>query len=502
MDMIGDMDLNSYFNELAENFGDKTAIIFENGDENPINLSYKELNSNINKAANLLLSKGIKQGDFVALHLKNGIDFVLSFFAACKIGAVAVPINANFLRNDAEFIIKKTNPKLLITKQEFSHIYDDLRPNDMQILLGLSNQIDDCCEILNTPKIDNLKPAQIIFTSGTSSFPKGVVITHYNLIFAGHYSSWQIGLNGDDRYLTAMPLWHIDAQCTAMMPTFARGATFVLAYRYSASKFWSWILKHKITITECIPKMIRTLMLQKISPDEKDHSLREMLFYLTINEVDLQKFLDRFNLKSVLTSYGMSETIVGLITDRPCERRKFPSIGRVGFCYEAKIVDKCGSELLSFENGEIWIKGERGKSIFDGYFNDENATSKAFSDDGWLKTGDIGYTDESGYFYFVDRNINLIKVSGENVSSVEVENYISSCEKILEVAVVGVEDECCGEIVKACVVLKSGEILREDELIKYCKKGLAKFKVPSIVQFYDKLPKTSTGKVRKNLLKG
>lgn len=502
MDMIGDMDLNSYFNELAQNFGDKTAVVFENGDENLISLSYNELNQQINKAANLLLSNGIKQGDFIALHLRNGIDFVLGFFATCKIGAIAVPINAHFLQNDAWFMIKKTKPKLLITKDEFVEIYSDKICNDMKILTDFANQLDGYSHNLDIIKVDNLKPAEIIFTSGASSFPKGVVITHYNLIFAGHYSSWQININSDDRFLTAMPLWHIDAQCTVMMPTFTRGATLVLAHKYSASRFWSWVLKHKITITECIPKMICTLMLQKISPDEKNHNLREMLFYLNISQSDLDIFLDRFNIKSVLTSYGMSETVVGLITDRPFEKRKFPSIGRVGFCYEAKIVDEEANELPPFKHGEIWIKGDRGKSIFDGYFDDEEATKKTLSNDGWLRTGDIGYVDNSGYFYFVDRNINLIKVAGENVSSVEVENYISSHDKVLEVAVFGVEDECCGEIVKACVVLKNGEILKQDELIQYCKDGLAKFKVPSVIEFYEYLPKTSTGKVKKGLLKG
>ncbi|MCD8213816.1 MAG: AMP-binding protein, partial [Campylobacter sp.] len=326
-------------------------------------------------------------------------------------------------------------------------------------------------------------------------------IQHYNLILAGYYSSWQINLSKDDIYLTSMPLWHIDAQCTAMMPTFSRGATLVLIEKFSARKFWDQILFYKATVTECIPKMICTMMMQPVKFNEKNHCLKQMLFYLNINQKDMAEFMKRFNIKSCLNSYGMSETVVGIIGDRPEEKRKFPSIGKVGFCYEAKITDKEGSELGANQKGEICIKGIKGKSLFNGYFDDENATNKAFDKDGWLHTKDIGYFDDDEYFYFVDRDVNIIKVAGENVSSVEVETFISSHEKILEAAVIGIPDTFDNELIKAFVVLKDNESLTQSEIKRYCLSGLAKFKVPSIVQFCPYLPKTCMGKIRKNILR-
>ena len=173
----------------------------------------------------------------------------------------------------------------------------------------------------------------------------------------------------------------------------------------------------------------------------------------------------------------------------------------MGFCYEAKIVDKDGKELGANEKGEICVRGERGKTIFDGYFENTEATNKAIDKDGWLHTGDIGYFDEDEYFYFVDRDVNLIKVAGENVSSVEVETYLQTHDKIFEAAVIGVPDNFDNELIKACVVLKEGESLSEDEVKQYCAQGLAKFKVPSIVRFYSSLPKTCTEKVKKNVLR-
>ena len=516
MDMIGKKNLGAYFRELALTHADKTAIICEDAEGRISSLSYKNLDERISQTANLLKSLGVKKGEFVAIHLLNSIEYVLALMAIAKLGAIAVPINANYIYADALFIIQKTKPVAAITQGEFVKIYEEIEEKNYKFKNGIvlikaqggsHGHVDFDKEIkkqstqLKEEEFSNLCPAEIIFTSGTSSFPKGVLITHYNLLFAGFYTSWQINLESSDIYLTAMPLWHIDAQCTVMMPTFSRGATLVILERFSARKFWDQILYHKATITECIPKMICTMMVQPVKANEKDHCLRQMLFYLGIAQKDMDDFLQRFGVKSVLSSYGMSETVVGLIGDRPSEKRKFPSIGRVGFCYEAKIVNKDGKELGANEKGEICVRGERGKTIFDGYFENAEATNKAIDKDGWLHTGDIGYFDEDEYFYFVDRDVNLIKVAGENVSSVEVETYLQTHDKIFEAAVIGVPDNFDNELIKACVVLKEGESLSEDEVKQYCAQGLAKFKVPSIVRFYSSLPKTCTEKVKKNVLR-
>ena len=508
MDMIGKKTLAHYFDELAATHGKKTAVVCEDANGKISSLSYKELNTRINQTANLLKSLNVKRGDLVAIHLLNSIEYVISFMAIAKLGAIVVPINANYIYADTLFIVKKTNPVLAITSDNFVQIYKDIDAKEFKfncgiLLVGqaLSDELEKFSTKFKTNSFSNLNPAQIIFTSGTSSFPKGVVITHYNMIFAGFYTAWQVRLNSNDIYLTAMPLWHIDAQCTVMMPTFSSGACLVLLEKFSARKFWDQIISHKATVTECIPKMIHTMMLQDVKPNEKKHHLREMLFYLNISNKDLKAFLKRFGIKSVLSSYGMSETVVGLIGDRPNEKRKFPSIGRVGFCYEAKVVDKNGHELGANQKGEICIRGERGKSIFDGYFENDEATNKVLSSDGWLKTGDIGYFDKQGYFYFIDRDVNLIKVKGENVSSVEVETYINSHEKVLEVAVIGIPDDLDNELIKACVVVKDGVTLCENEIIEFCRSGLAKFKVPTLVEFYTNLPKTCTNKVKKNVLR-
>ncbi|MDU7306978.1 MAG: AMP-binding protein, partial [Escherichia coli] len=309
------------------------------------------------------------------------------------------------------------------------------------------------------PPLSTDDTAEILFTSGTTSRPKGVVITHYNLRFAGYYSAWQCALRDDDVYLTVMPAFHIDCQCTAAMAAFSAGATFVLVEKYSARAFWGQVQKYRATITECIPMMIRTLMVQPPSANDRQHRLREVMFYLNLSEQEKDAFCERFGVR-LLTSYGMTETIVGIIGDRPGDKRRWPSIGRAGFCYEAEIRD-----------------------------DHNKATAKVLEADGWLHTGDTGYRDEEGFFYFVDRRCNMIKRGGENVSCVELENIIATHPKIQDIVVVGIKDSIRDEAIKAFVVLNEGETLSEEEFFCFCEQNMAKFKVPSYLEIRKDLPR-------------
>jgi len=517
VDIVKQKNLRQMWDNLAQTHGNKTALIFEDISGNISEYSYTKFNDEINKAANLFLKFGIEKGDKVAMQLHNSPELLISWFGLAKIGAIMIPINVHYLYDESAYIIKKCKPKLVVVEKEFLSIYEDLKHQEEtsieEILIArldnleYSNHINfngalqKESSILNTiVEVNSDDISEILFTSGTTSSPKGVVITHYNMLFAGYYTSWQGSINKDDIYLTVMPAWHIDFQCTAALPTFSSGATLVLLEKYSARKFWAQVCSHKATITECIPKIICTLMMQPVQCWEKKHSLREIFYYLSLSEKDKNAFIERFNVR-LLTSYGMTETIVGLIGDRPKEERRWPSLGRLGLGYEAKIIDTNGNEVAPYTYGEIYVKGIPGKTIFKEYYNDIEATKKALSSDGWLHTGDIGYKDDDGYFYFVDRRADLIKSAGENVSSEEIENFLASHPKIVEAAVIGVADTICCELIKAFVVIKEGENFSEDEIIEYCFENIARFKVPSTVEKCISLPRTSTGKIQKNILR-
>ncbi len=285
----------------------------------------------------------------------------------------------------------------------------------------------------------------------------------------------------------------------AAMAAFSAGATFVLVEKYSARAFWGQVQKYRATITECIPMMIRTLMVQPPSANDQQHRLREVMFYLNLSAQEKDAFCERFGVR-LLTSYGMTETIVGIIGDRPGDKRRWPSIGRAGFCYEAEIRDDHNRPLPAGEIGEICIKGVPGKTIFKEYFLNPKATAKVLEADGWLHTGDTGYRDEEGFFYFVDRRCNMIKRGGENVSCVELENIIAAHPKIQDIVVVGIKDSIRDEAIKAFVVLNEGETLSEEEFFRFCEQNMAKFKVPSYLEIRKDLPRNCSGKIiRKNL---
>jgi crotonobetaine/carnitine-CoA ligase len=341
--------------------------------------------------------------------------------------------------------------------------------------------------------------AEILFTSGTTSRPKGVEITHCNLQHAGYFTAWQTCLRSDDVYLTMMPSFHIDFQCNAAMAAFTVGAKLVMLEKYSARKFWKQICEYKATITHSMPMIVRTLMLQPVMPFEREHCLRDMLFFLHISDQEKQDFESRFNVQ-LFNSYGMTETLVGLIGDSPTEERHWPSIGRPGLGYEAKVTDEEGQELAPNVVGDLWVKGVPGRTILKGYYQDPKSTAEVLSPEGWLYTGDKAYVDDSGLFYFVDRKTNMIKRAGENISSTEIEKVLMSHPFIQDAAVIGVPDLIRDQAVKAFVIFNEGQSLTVEEILTYCTNNLARFKVPSFVEIKKSFPRTCTCKVQKKLL--
>ncbi|MFP2145037.1 crotonobetaine/carnitine-CoA ligase [Escherichia coli] len=462
MDIIGGQHLRQMWDDLADVYGHKTALICESSGGVVNRYSYLELNQEINRTANLFYTLGIRKGDKVALHLDNCPEFIFCWFGLAKIGAIMVPINARLLREESTWILQNSQACLLVTSAQFYPMYQQIQQEDAtqlrhicltDVALPADDGVSSFTQLKNqqpatlcyAPPLSTDDTAEILFTSGTTSRPKGVVITHYNLRFAGYYSAWQCALRDDDVYLTVMPAFHIDCQCTAAMAAFSAGTTFVLVEKYSARAFWGQVQKYRATITECIPMMIRTLMVQPPSANDRQHRLREVMFYLNLSEQEKDAFCERFGVH-LLTSYGMTETIVGIIGDRPGDKRRWPSIGRAGFCYEAEI------------------------------------------------------RDEEGFFYFVDRRCNMIKRGGENVSCVELENIIAAHPKIQDIVVVGIKDSIRDEAIKAFVVLNEGETLSEEEFFRFCEQNMAKFKVPSYLEIRKDLPRNCSGKIiRKNL---
>lgn len=514
-DIVGSKTLRDMWDELSRIDNGKKVLIFHDCDGNNCEFTYPQFNEEINKTANLFLDLGIKKGEKVAIQLHNCPDLLMCWFGLAKIGAVMVPLNTKYTQEECEDILKKCDVTTVVIEEDFLPFYDKNRPNNdngiENILLARSEkQIPHTINFREDKEkqpgeLKELRPlssddvVEILFTSGTTSKPKGVVITHCNMLYAGIFTAWQLSMNHNDRFLTIMPAFHVDFQLSALMPILTVGATMIVVEKYSARKFWKQVCDYKATITECIPMMVRTLMLQPQQEWEKDHCVREVYFYLALPNEEKIAFEKRFNVR-LLNSYGSSETTVGVIGDPPFGERNWPSIGKSGLSYEAKIIDEDGNELPPNTIGEIYIKGVPGRTIMKEYYHDPEATAKTLKPGGWLHTGDKGYVDESGWFFFVDRKVNMIKRSGENISTTEIENILMCHPKIAEAAVIGVPDPIRDQAVKAFIIFKDGEKLSTEEILEYCSCHMAEFKVPSIIEIRECFPRTCTYKIQKKLL--
>lgn len=535
-DIVGNETLRDLWQSVVERRGRRHFLTFQNRVGDVFEYTYAAFDEDVNRIANVFLDLGIEKGDHVALHLHSSPEFLMCLFGLAKIGAVAVPINEQYLADEAEYILENSDAICVVVEPLFYETYQELLARGHYFPKGVvvaragtespKSNIDfssiytplgtveegqqgiydfwmmrceqsailrDSCELASDD------PVQIIYTSGTTSRPKGVVLTHANMVFSGLYGDWEVSLRGSDRVLTSMPACHSNFQLAALMPVITAGASLIIVEKYSATRFMKQIRHYKATVIQCVAMMLRTLLLQPVDPEEKNHCVREVLYFIPITDAEKEEFEQRFNMR-IMNTYGSTESIGWAITDPPVGARNWPSVGRAGLGYKARICDMEDNELPPGEVGEIQIKGERGRSVMLEYYNNPEATENTFSVDGWLKTGDQGYQDDNGWFYFVDRKVNMVKRSGENISTTELEEILEQHPAIAEAAVIGVPDPIRDQAIKAFVRFAPGESMTLAEVEQYCKDHMASFKVPTFYEVVEDFPRTCSMKIEKKLL--
>lgn len=535
-DIVGNETLRDLWQSVVERKGRRHFLTFQNRVGDVFEYTYAAFDEDVNRIANVFLDLGIEKGDHVALHLHSSPEFLMCLFGLAKIGAVAVPINEQYLADEAEYILENSDAICVVVEPLFYETYQELLARGPYFPKGVvvaragtespKSNIDfssiytplgtveegqqgiydfwmmrceqsailrDSCELASDD------PVQIIYTSGTTSRPKGVVLTHANMVFSGLYGDWEVSLRGSDRVLTSMPACHSNFQLAALMPVITAGASLIIVEKYSATRFMKQIRHYKATVIQCVAMMLRTLLLQPVDPEEKNHCVREVLYFIPITDAEKEEFEQRFNMR-IMNTYGSTESIGWAITDPPVGARNWPSVGRAGLGYKARICDMEDNELPPGEVGEIQIKGERGRSVMLEYYNNPEATDNTFSADGWLKTGDQGYQDDNGWFYFVDRKVNMVKRSGENISTTELEEILEQHPAIAEAAVIGVPDPIRDQAIKAFVRFAPGESMTLAEVEQYCKDHMASFKVPTFYEVVEDFPRTCSMKIEKKLL--
>lgn len=512
-DIVGNRTLKCQWDETVALYGDNRFLTYISVEDTVSHYTYKEFNLMVMQTANLFLDLGIQKGELVALHLHNRPEYLICWLALAQIGAVSVPMNEHYQYNESRYIIEKCAISHVITESakldNYLTHFDDLHLQKIILVSGEHNNSRVCnleTEMTLQPsslkkkiKISSTDDAVILFTSGTTRHPKGAIYTHCNIIYGGLLHASQIGMSIGDRFLTAMPCYHMDFQEMAAAPVICSGSNLIMIEHYSARRFWRQVCEYQANFTDTMSIMNRTMLLQPVQPWEKDHCLKQIYFSMGLSEEEKNAFEDRFRVR-LLNSYGMTETVSAVTCVPLYGKQNWPSVGRPALSYNIKIIDEHGNTLPAGSEGEICVQGIPGRSLIKGYYQDEESTSRLLDQDNWLHSGDYGYLDEDGWLFFLGRCDHMIKRSGENISCAEVEYVLTSHPSIMDAAVVGVPDPVRDQAVKAFIQLTNDAALTDLDVINYCEQHLAHFKVPTLIEFVNEFPRTSTGKIKKNFL--
>lgn len=508
---MGDQTIYDLLSERAERYPERTFLVFENRDGDLTEYTYAEFAVLVDRCAGGLHQLGIGHQDFVIIHLANRPEFLITWFALARLGAPMAPSNVANTATELEHILNVTEARLVVTESALLETVESglkLAGSDAHVVLvgddpGEHKAFSAVMESTVTAPDVNVcanEIAELIFTSGTTRKPKAVMLTHANCVRAGLDAVNCLWLDDGEKCLTALPMFHVNAQAMSLFGAITVAGTLVMIQEFRASKFWSQVRRHRATQTCLVAMQLRTILAQPPADGERDHCVRRLFFAINVTVAEKDAFEQRFGV-TLINGYGLSEGMTLLTIAPVMGDRRYPSIGRPSAGRRILLLDENNNEVATGEVGEIVAVGTPGRDIMLGYYKDPEATEAAMLPGGLMRTGDNAYADEDGYLYFFDRKKDMIKRAGENVSALEVEGVVQDHPKVAEAAVVGVPDDIRDEAVAVVVVLNEPGSLTADEVIEYCSGRLSRFKVPTIVDFVTELPKTSIGKVRKDELR-
>ena len=486
---------------------EKIALIY-NG--HPI--TYATLHSRINRLGNALLDLGVKKGDRVAALLTNCAEFFEIFFACSKIEALFVPLNFRLAGPEIAYIINDCTAETLFFSGEFSDRIDTIK-DELSVKRGhyfniggttspwatdydafVSVQPNHEPDISFERNVES--PHVIMYTSGTTGFPKGAVFTQRKTFFNILNANIYYHVTPDDKIVVSRPLFHSGGLLVDALPFLYKGGTVILKRRFEPEELLEAIQRYGATVMETSATMYRFILERcKI----EDYDLSSVKLYYTGGEVVPLPLLKEYGSKGIVITQLFGQTETSTVTWLPAEYglKKLGSVGLPVFHGEVKIVDETGNEVPPNHVGEVIVSGP---ILMSGYWGYPDLTAQTIRN-GWLYTGDVGRKDEEGFFYILDRRKNMYISGGENVYPAEVEKVLYENENVKEVAIIGVPDAKWGEVGKAFVVLRENARLSEDELIRWCADRVAKYKVPKHIEFVNSLPKNAAGKVMKHRLK-
>jgi fatty-acyl-CoA synthase len=474
-------------------------------------ITYREMAERAAALAAGLHERGVGAGDVVALLSYNCIEFLETIFAANYLGAIAMPINWRLAAPELRYILDHSEARALVCDAALVELAD-AATNGMDrdlVRVALARPAPEgwtsIDEVRATSEAVARVPAagddvhRLMYTSGTTGRPKGVMITHANLAWKNLAHIIEFSFTGADLGLACGPLYHVGALDLTTTSLIAAGASTIIHRVFDAGAVVDEIERSRVTVVWLAPAMVNAIM---ALPDIESRDLSSVRVIINGGEkmpIPLIERIQRtFPAAWFADAYGLTETVSGdTFLDRDSLVRKLGSVGRPCLYVELDIHDEHGASVPAGERGEVVLRGPK---VFKGYWRDPDATATAFAG-GWFHTGDVGVRDDDGYLFIVDRLKDMIVSGGENIAGSEIERVLYEHEAVVEVAVVGRPDERWGEVPVAYVVLTADATTTADQLVEHCRVQLARFKVPKSVVFVDALPRNPSGKVLKRELR-
>ncbi len=507
----------SVLQEAVLQRGNRLAVVEEGGRE----WTYCDLSKQVNRVARSLLAIGINHGDRVAIWAPNCANWIVAALGLQTIGAALVPLNTRLKGREAAYILRKSGAKLLFTFADFlgnrypEELYNQDTPDLRTIVLmhgdsggetwssfldaGNDTSQQNLERVTSSVTGDDI--SDILFTSGTTGFPKGAVTTHRQNTRLYRSYVQQLGLYDRDRYLIVNPFFHAFGYKAGWLAALMSGATIHPQAVLDTSRVLGRISSERISVLPGPPTLFQSLLLH---PDLSSFDLSSLRLAITgaatVPEALIGEMRKKLRFKTVLTAYGLTETCgtVTMCTPDDDVRAVAATSGRPMTDIELKVVNGDGHDVTSGEAGEVLV---RGYNVMREYWDEPSETRSAIDALGWLHTGDIGVLNERGYLSITDRKKDMFIVGGFNCYPAEIESVLISHPLVERAAVIGVADARLGEVGKAFIVLRKDALLTSESVITWCRKNMANYKVPRFVEFREHLPMNASGKVQKFVLR-
>jgi len=521
----------------AAAYGARDALVYV---DRGLRLSHIELDAMANRTAKALLALGVKKGDHVAIWATNYPEWLYTFLGAAKIGAILVTVNTNYKIFELEYLMRQSDSKVLVFMKglkdsHYPEIVSELLPEiakqgnslnlhserlpllnhiiyaphdeseaipenytSWQAFMALGDTVSDEELAAVRSTLDCMEIINMQYTSGTTGFPKGVMLTHHNIVNNGFFIGENMRFTEDDRLCIPVPFFHCFGLVLAIMAALTHGAAMMPVDHYSPTAVLKVVEAEKCTALHGVPTMF---IFELEHPDFEKYDLSSLRTGIMAGSPCpikvMQDVLEKMGMSEIVISYGQTESspVTTMTNTEDSVEKRVSTVGRVMPHTEIKIVDpETGETLGANQQGELCV---RGYCVMRGYYKMDEATSSAIDVGGWLHSGDLALMDEDGYFKITGRIKDMIIRGGENIYPREIEELLYTNPKVQDVQVIGVPSKQFGEEVMAWVILREGEAMTEEECKDFVRKNMSRHKVPSFIHFTDSFPMTASGKIQK-----